>query len=237
MNPVLKELDANKQKPKLSLSNKQAEKIEPVVTTPKLRNPSPDHSRPSIFKTINILIFAGFIGWGAYYIITDWDYVKKKCTIMWNAFNEDIEKESNSFSVGSNGDALPFLGVRLNKKVDLNFFERIKLRFSAAYAAGHEEKSGSIVKTPPPVIISGKGNAVVIDNIKKRDKTTEFAIPSLRVSGIMLRSNPRNNLANVEGRVAGVGDIINGAKIIAINNGGIVVSFKGRQIAVSVTGR
>jgi len=54
--------------------------------------------------------------------------------------------------------------------------------------------------------------------------------PPLTIQGIISGANPR---AMINGKSVGVGDVVDGAKIVQINNNSVEIEFNGRRHTVS----
>ena len=217
MNAVERELE--KEKAGLSLARKRGgsqdseEAVRPsILTHPTKRSPR------GPLRTLFSLIVAGLLGWGAYSLFVNWDDVSEKTSVAWQAFRADVVVENEKPVVGPDGESLPFLGVKLEKKPHIGIFERIGMRFSAAFAAINEKDAPEPANSAATSGSVEKGGAA--------NYTNDFW-PPLTVTGVIIRTDPKKNLANVEGRFVGIGDTVKGIEILDITRSGVVINAGG----------
>lgn len=217
MNAVERELE--KEKAGLSLARKResGEGAEDAAMPPLLTPPGKRSPRGPL-RTLLSLIVAGLVGWGAYCLFVNWEDVSEKTSDAWQAFQADVVVENEKPVVGPDGESLPFLGVKLERKPHVGFFERIKRRFSAAFAAINEKEA------PEPANSAATSGSV--EEGGAANYTNDFW-PPLTVTGVIIRNDPKENLANVEGRFVGIGDTVKGIEILDITRSGVVINAGG----------
>jgi len=224
MNPVEQELEKEKAGLGLARRREGSQDSEDAVK-PQILTPPPKRSPRGPLRTLFSLIVAGLLGWGAYWVFVNRDDVREKTRVAWQAFHADVVVENDAPAVGPDGESLPFLGVKLEREPELGFFERIKRRFSAAFAAMNEKEA------PEPA-----DSAATSDSVEEGGAAnyTDDFWPPLKVTGVIIRADPKENLANVEGRFVGIGDTVKGIEILDITRSGVVINAGGGPRSIPV---